>query len=80
MVSLPPFARRSATHVSFLPALPMLLYHGSNLAVERPRLLARTRALDFGAGFYLTTDPDQAARWARTTVLRRGSFKEARTP
>lgn len=51
----------------------MLLYHGSNLAVERPRLLARTRALDFGAGFYLTTDPDQAARWARTTVLRRGS-------
>lgn len=58
----------------------MLLYHGSNLAVERPRLLARTRALDFGAGFYLTIDPDQAARWARTTVLRRGSFKEARTP
>lgn len=34
----------------------MLLYHGSNLAVERPRLLARTRALDFGVGFYLTTD------------------------
>lgn len=50
----------------------MLLYHGSNLAVERPRLIARTRALDFGAGFYLTTDADQAARWARTTVLRRG--------
>ena len=35
--------------------------------------MPRTRALDFGAGFYLTTDPDQAARWARTTVLRRGT-------
>ena len=49
----------------------MLLYHGSNVVVEHPRLLERTRALDFGAGFYLTSDCDQAARWARTTVLRR---------
>ena len=49
----------------------LLLYHGSNVVVEHPRLLERTRALDFGAGFYLTSDYDQAARWARTTVLRR---------
>lgn len=32
-----------------------------------------TRALDFGAGFYLTSDSTQAARWARTAVLRRSS-------
>ena len=50
----------------------MLLYHGSNIPVERPVLMPLTRALDFGAGFYLTSDSDQAARWARTTVLRRG--------
>lgn len=50
----------------------LVLYHGSNVAVNRPRLLERTRALDFGAGFYLTSDSEQAARWARTTVLRRG--------
>ena len=49
----------------------LLLYHGSNVTVEHPRLLERTRALDFGAGFYLTSDREQAARWARTTVLRR---------
>ena len=49
----------------------LLLFHGSNVAVEHPRLLERTRALDFGAGFYLTSDCGQAARWARTTVLRR---------
>lgn len=49
----------------------LLLYHGSNVTVEHPRLLERTRALDFGAGFYLTNDCEQAVRWARTTVLRR---------
>ena len=49
----------------------LLLYHGSNVVVEHPHLLERTRALDFGAGFYLTSDCEQAARWARTTVLRR---------
>ena len=32
-----------------------------------------TRTLDFGAGFYLTSDLEQAARWAKTTVLRRGT-------
>ena len=51
----------------------MLLFHGSNVPVERPVLMPRTRALDFGAGFYLTSDADQATRWARTTVLRRGT-------
>ena len=30
------------------------------------------RALDFGRAFYLTSDLAQAAKWARTSVLRRG--------
>lgn len=50
----------------------MNLYHGSNLEVNTPRLMPRARALDFGRAFYLTSDFEQAARWARTTVLRRG--------
>lgn len=29
----------------------MLLYHGSNTVVEKPKLLPLARALDFGAGF-----------------------------
>ena len=49
----------------------MFLYHGSNMLVDCPRLMPLARALDFGAGFYLTTSFEQAAKWARTTVLRR---------
>ena len=49
----------------------MILYHGSNEEVTRPRLMPMARALDFGQGFYLTSDFEQAAKWARTTVLRR---------
>ena len=50
----------------------MKLYHGSNVEVPTPELLPSVRALDFGRGFYLTSDFEQAARWARTAVLRRG--------
>ena len=50
----------------------MRLYHGSNVEVSKPRLMPCVRALDFGCAFYLTSDFEQASRWARTTVLRRG--------
>jgi len=50
----------------------MILYHGSNVEVASPELMPVARALDFGRGFYLTSDFEQAARWARTAVLRRG--------
>ena len=48
----------------------MILYHGSNVAVEEPRLLKIQRDLDFGKGFYTTSDLDQATKWARRTALR----------
>ena len=49
----------------------MFLYHGSNVVVEKPRLISPKRLLDFGAGFYLTSDLEQARKWAsRTTLLR----------
>ena len=42
----------------------MRLYHGSTVAVRKPSLkLGRTNA-DFGKGFYTTTNPEQADRWA----------------
>ena len=50
----------------------MKLYHGSNVVVMEPKLMPQARALDFGCAFYLTSDFDQAAKWARTAVLRRG--------
>lgn len=50
----------------------MHLYHGSNVAVPQPRLLPSQRDLDFGRGFYTTTDGGQAVRWAqRVTRTRR---------
>ena len=49
----------------------MLLYHGSNVTIEQPRLLGQTRGLDFGAGFYLTTRENQAEGFAATVVNRR---------
>ena len=50
----------------------MILFHGSNQVVESPCLMPKARALDFGQAFYLTTDFSQAAKWAKTAVLRRG--------
>ena len=49
----------------------MLLYHGSNIPVEKPEILELSRPLDFGAGFYLTSDLNQARRWASRTAKRR---------
>ena len=46
----------------------MILYHGSNVAVELPRLLKGRRPLDFGPGFYTTSDRDQAVKWAERTA------------
>lgn len=38
----------------------MKLYHGSNVSVTSPEILESDRALDFGTGFYLNTDFEQA--------------------
>lgn len=48
----------------------MILYHGSNVEVKEPRLLKIQRDLDFGKGFYTTSDLDQATRWASRTAKR----------
>ena len=34
----------------------MIIYHGSNLVVETPKLVVQNRFLDFGYGFYTTTN------------------------
>lgn len=50
----------------------MKLFHGSNVEVTSPKILSNLRALDFGAGFYLTSSFEQASRWAKLVVKRRG--------
>ncbi|MBQ9198141.1 MAG: DUF3990 domain-containing protein [Clostridia bacterium] len=53
----------------------MVLYHGSNVEVREPRLLKIQRDLDFGKGFYTTSDLDQASKWAKRTALRLGQAR-----
>lgn len=49
----------------------MILYHGSNVEVSEPKIIKSKRLLDFGTGFYLTTDYEQVKKWAVRTVNRR---------
>lgn len=51
----------------------MILYHGSHVEVRNPQLLQNQRELDFGKGFYTTTDFEQAKAWARRTAKIRKS-------
>jgi len=51
------------------------LYHGSNVEVNNPKILSNLRALDFGAGFYLTSSKEQAAKWAKIVSRRRRKGK-----
>jgi hypothetical protein len=57
----------------------MKLYHGSNVAIEIPRLIGQTRGLDFGAGFYLTSSQSQAERFSEIVYNRKKS-KDDREP
>lgn len=49
----------------------MVLYHGSNIIVNKPQLIEQKRGLDFGPGFYLTTSEDQAVRFSKIVLKRR---------
>lgn len=53
----------------------MKLYHGSTVIVEQPRILTDLRALDFGSGFYLTSNEEQARRWSKVVARRRRTTK-----
>lgn len=49
----------------------MILYHGSNLTVAEPRLIIQNRFLDFGFGFYTTTNKGQTIGFAEKVTKRR---------
>lgn len=49
----------------------MKLFHGSNEQIREPQIRPNLRALDFGAGFYLTSNEKQAIKWAKSVVKRR---------
>ena len=49
----------------------MTVYHGSNVAVSTPKIQKPNRELDFGNGFYTTTNLDQAIGFAKRVTLNR---------
>ena len=52
----------------------MILYHGSNVIVSEPKLIEQNRFLDFGFGFYTTTNKTQAIGLAGLCI--RKSFRQ----
>lgn len=48
----------------------MFLYHGTNVRFEGAKIIPPNRALDFGTGFYTTSDKTQAQDWAKVVVKR----------
>lgn len=53
----------------------MNLYHGSTMVVRKPNVKRGRKRTDFGQGFYLTTDFEQARRWALLKQQREISTK-----
>ena len=49
----------------------MIIYHGSNVVVSEPKLIQQNRFLDFGFGFYTTTNKTQAIGFADKVTKRR---------
>ena len=47
----------------------MILYHGSNIAIKEPDLTKSKPYKDFGRGFYLSADKNQALRMAEQKTL-----------
>jgi hypothetical protein len=54
----------------------MIVYHGSAVIVKTPKILQSVRMLDFGSGFYTTTNREQAVRWAQRVAARRNTAEQ----
>lgn len=55
----------------------MIVYHGSNVIVSEPKLIQQNRFLDFGFGFYTTTNKTQAIGFADKVTKRRKESSKA---
>ena len=57
----------------------MTIYHGSTVSVEKPQILPSNRMLDFGIGFYTTSNLEQAIRWAKIVAAKQETDKSVIT-
>lgn len=51
--------------------LDLILFHASNVVVEKPVIMNRFKTLDFGTGFYTTVNEEQARDFAIKVHARR---------
>lgn len=50
----------------------MIVFHGSTLEIQRPDIYHSKSNLDFGVGFYVTSNKTQAERWSLRKSMRFG--------
>lgn len=48
----------------------MIVYYGTTIEIQKPDIKHSKAHLDFGIGFYTTTFPKQAERWAYRKGMR----------
>jgi len=56
-----------------LSSTNLQVYHGSDVLVQNPKIIQPVRALDFGNGFYTTTNIEQARSFSKRVQDRNGS-------
>jgi len=54
----------------------MKIFHGTNIVIERPKIINRFKTLDFGEGFYTTENENQARDFAVKVCARRSPTLE----
>lgn len=57
----------------------LVIYHGSYLKIEKPRILKDKLTKDFGSGFYCMIIESQADKWSKrykTPIVNMYEYKE----
>lgn len=54
----------------------VVLYHGSDIIVQKPNLYAGMPKHDFGRAFYLTSSQEQATRWSTHKIVRHAAVSQ----
>lgn len=69
-------SKRSENNLKDIGVIRVKIYHGSDVVVEKPEVMQSNRLLDFGIGFYTTSNKEQAGRWAEKVSLRNDTSKK----
>jgi hypothetical protein len=65
--------KKNMTYKEILSSESVNVYHGSDILVKEPKIIQPIRALDFGAGFYTTTNINQAKSFSMIVKDRNSS-------